>query len=252
MAQFDLKEGSLDGTPLYIVGGGESLRLFDWSLLQGREKVLVINRAFLNVPDASFWFSEDLRVVELYGRTPEWRRFGGKKIFHALKPSFATQAMEIDPAITPIIRTREDKFWSRRFREGLSISSNSGVGAINLAWLLGADPIYLLGFDCVVGNFHDDYVKAGFDEAGPIHMNSYKSDFEHWVAPHVRDRRIINLVDQDRMSALECWPRVDRDLFLKHGQIARYKRVIRDGESSFEVVEVSSGTGRGSEAAAAP
>ena len=51
--------------------------------------------------------------------------------------------------------------------------------ALNLADIMGADPIYLLGVDCnSVGkdqkNFHDEYELAGFDRAGDHQYESFK------------------------------------------------------------------------------
>jgi hypothetical protein len=37
--------------------------------------------------------------------------------------------------------------WGRSLAEGVGCAGNSGFAALNLAWILGADQIYLLGFD---------------------------------------------------------------------------------------------------------
>lgn len=244
-----LKDGQWQGQPAYIVGGGPSLRSFDWSLLTGRPNVIVINRAFVEVPTAAVWFSEDLRVIELYGKRPEWSRFSGIKVFHALTPTFGRQAMDIDQTICLVERQRQDKYWSRSLEDGLAISSNSGVGAINLAWLLGADPIYLLGFDCRgekgdQANYHKDYEAAGFDRAGAFQYDSFRSDFENWVAPQVKDRRVLNLTTEEFTSAVECWPRVDRDSVLKTGRPAKVWFKFKHEEAiRFDFAELGGGQG---------
>lgn len=262
MGKFPLKESQWLGQPAYVVGGGESLRSFDWSLLKGKPNVIVINRAFVNVPGAAVWFSEDLRVLELYHRTAEWKAFRGVRVLHALKSEFGDRARQLCRGIALIERRREDKFWSRRFEDGLSISSNSGVGAINLAWLLGADPIYLLGFDCAGGNYHEDYVRAGFDQAGRMQLDTYKSDFENWVAPHVRDRRVINLTNAEHTSSISSriWPKWDADSTIRTGRPSHvfcdFKREVEVRFDAVELtgVEVSSSdvTGRGREVVGPP
>lgn len=219
MAKAILKEGAWRAQPAYIVGGGESLRSFTWALLEDKPNVIVINRAFMELQRAAIWFSEDLRVIELYHKMPEWKRFEGLRIFHALKPQFGKDARRMDRSVKVIQRVRGDKFWSRQFSDGLSLSSNSGVGAINLAWLLGADPIYLLGFDCAGQNYHDDYVRAGFDQAGVAQLDTYKSDFENWVAPHVLDTRVVNLTNAKHTSTIssKIWPKWDAESTLRTG-----------------------------------
>lgn len=217
-----LSDDQWKGEPAFIVGGGTSLKSLDWSLLRGRGNVIAINRAFLDVPDAAVWFSEDLRVVELYHKNEWFRNFAGVKVFHSLATVLGQRALALAPDLE-IVQARPGKYWPRSLSEGISSSSNSGVGAISLAWLLGADPIYLLGFDCYgqggqEANYHKDYERAGIDRTGDHQYESFRSDFEAWVEPHVRDRSVINLTDMEKPSAIECWPRWDRDTTLKSGR----------------------------------
>jgi len=226
-----LKDGLWEGASVAVVGGGPSLAGFDFTKLKNctlagaPAKVIAINGAIKACPFADLWFTEDLRVVELYYKTSAWRAFDGLKVLHALSPSFAAKALDMDPSLTIISRKRQDKFWSRTLADGLSLSSNSGVGAINLAQILGAVWIYLLGFDCKVSNtgganFHDDYRKAHWDETGNAQFASFKSDFEHWVEPHARSMKVINLTPIDDPSAIECWPRWDLKSFFSNGRPA--------------------------------
>lgn len=208
-----LREDAWKGESAYVIGGGSSLRGFDFGKLKAKRNRIAINRAWRDVYDAEIWFSEDHRVVtDLWGQDPAFQAFKGLKVLHALAVNFAQEALEADPTLTIIHRRRTDKYWSFSFDEGLSLSSCSGVGAINLAWLLGADPIYLLGFDCrsdgqVLQNYHDEYKNKGWDWiTGGNKAEDFKSDMEHWVAPHVRDRAVVNVVNPEYPSALECWP----------------------------------------------
>jgi len=210
-----LKENAWKDQPCYIIGGGASLRGFDFSLLKSKRNKIAINRAWKDVYDADIWFSEDHRVVvDLWGKDPLFQAFKGTKVLHALAKGFKEEVLEVDPTLCVIERKRQDKYWSRSFRDGLSMSSCSGVGAINIAWLLGADPIYLLGFDYrsdnqLVQNYHDDYKNKGFDwMVGANKAEEFKSDMELWVATHTQDRQIINLVNPAYPSAVECWPKV--------------------------------------------
>lgn len=234
-----LIEGFWSGEPCYVVGGGPSLKDFEWNLLRGgtvkaahelgpdiqlsaKHNIIVVNRAWKDLPNADIFFTEDARcITDLWGATPEWKAFRGLKVLHVLDPSFEEAALKVDPTLTIIRRVRKDKYWSNSLSDGLALSSNSGVGALNLACLLGADPIYLLGFDCRAGdndrmaNYHNDYPEDW--QTSGAQANSFKSDFEHWVALHTKNRTVINLCDERFMSRIDCWPKWDRDNFLRNG-----------------------------------
>lgn len=219
-----LSDGCWSGVPCYVVGGGPSLKGFDWSLLAHKRRIVAINRAIKDVPWADVWFTEDLRVVQLFSKDTKWNDFSGVKVFHALDPSFVGPALECDPELFVIKCERKGKYWSQSLAEGLSYSSNSGVGAINLACILGMEPIYLLGFDCrstngIEQNYHNDYERAGFDRTGQHQYHSFKSDFEHWVAPHVPNK-VVNLINPQFPSAISCWPKWDRDQYLGDPEVA--------------------------------
>src|ERR1041384_2890085 len=208
-----LIEGAWKGQPAFVVGGGKSLGAFDWAKLRTVKNPVVINRAWKDCFDAEVWFSEDLRTItELWGHDPLFQSFKGLKVFHALVPGFKEQALAVDPTLHVIERNRQDKYWSKSFHDGLSMSSCSGVGAVNLAWLLGADPTYLLGFDCradgnLLQNYHSDYVEKGWDwQVGGNKASVFKSDMELWVNLHTKDRRVINVINPKLPSAVECWP----------------------------------------------
>ncbi len=222
-----MRDGAWAGEPAYLVGGGPSLRGFDWGILRDRKHVLVINAAIFNVPTAEIFFTEDLRFIQRYATRDGWNEFQGIKVFAAPERNLGDEALKADPSIVVIHRTRDDKYWSPSLREGLSRSSNSGIGALNLADILGADPIYLLGFDCrkrrpgEPANYHELYPQ---DWRMPLGQeDSYRSDFEHWAAMHLRHRAVINLVDPDFPSAIRCWPMWHRDKWLMHGN----RQVVR-------------------------
>lgn len=211
-----LEEGAWRDQPAYLVGGGPSLRTFPWAHLRGVPNVVVLNMALLVVPDAAIFFTEDIRVIEekFSPSKPfhlEWERFTGLKVYHALGEGFAAKALALAPDLHVVERKRRDKFWAKSFSEGLSYSSNSAIGALNILDLLGADPIYLLGVDCrrdggkanYHGHYPEDWVMPKSQEA------SFKSDFENWAALHLRHRKVVNLVNPDFLSSVECWPRVD-------------------------------------------
>jgi len=88
----------------------------------------------------------------------------------------------------------------------LYTGNNSGFGALNLALVLGAEPIYLLGFDYVSinGEYHvtDDWGKIQDREYQDL-LDTFRQEFQV-ISQHI-DTKIINL---SLKSALECWPKM--------------------------------------------
>lgn len=205
-----MREGEWEGHDVTIIGGGPSLKGFDWTSLHKRRHIIAVNRAFIDCPTADCWFTEDARVItDLWGQRLKF--FLGLKVWNCLQPSEIENVQAVDPSIKIIRTERKDKFWSRRFSDGLSYSSNSGVGAINIACLLGADRIFLLGFDCRTDvlrmeNYHQDYKHDPMWEVGSNAADNFLSDFTGWVAPHVKDREVISVINPEYPTALTCWP----------------------------------------------
>lgn len=205
-----LSDSQWKGQACAVLGGGPSLRNCDLRGLRNL-RTICCNFAYELWPDADCIISEDVRFFQLAAKKESWKAFKGEKILSCLEPSYEPLARAAVPDIRIIPRKRQDKFWAKSIDEGLSYSSNSMVPALNLADILGADPIYILGLDCQPvkrgepTNFHDHYRKAGFETTGNHQLESFKSDFTYWVAPNLRHRKVLNLnVD----SGIQCWPRV--------------------------------------------
>jgi hypothetical protein len=129
------------GGDAYIIGGGSSLRTFNWEFLIGRH-TLGANEAFRKGPeicsrvlfaDWKWWKTRkfDLEVYAqaggvVYSVCPDTERFHIPWL-HQLRR-----------ASTPLLSTRNDM---------LGWNNNTGAAAINLACHLGAKRIFLLGFD---------------------------------------------------------------------------------------------------------
>ena len=99
--------------------------------------------------------------------------------------------------------------WTKSLKEGLYHGQNSGYGALNLAMVLGADPIYLLGYDCSKGpagekNYHNGYPSG----SNPDALNIFRRAFEAGAALLNGRPRIVNLNPD---SALRCFEFGDKD-----------------------------------------
>jgi hypothetical protein len=203
-----LPDGAWAGRRCFIIGGGPSLKGFDFSRLKG-ERVIAVNKAFLDVPFADVVFAMDRPLLDLImlGKLGEnYRRafetFPGVKIWLDLS------GYSYPPGVYSLPSAGEIG-WTRSLREGLFHGQNSGYGALNLALVLGADPIYLLGYDCSRGpagekNYHDGYPSGGNPDA----MNIFRRSLEAGAALLNNGPRIVNL---NRDSALGCFEFGDRD-----------------------------------------
>jgi len=204
-------DGSWSGRRCFIVGGGPSLKGFDFERLRG-ERVIAVNKAFLDVPFADIVFGMDRSFLDLImtGRLGEnyrqaFESFGGVKLWLDLSNYSYPPGVYSVPSAGEI-------GWTKSLYEGLYNGRNSGYGALNLAMVLGADPIYLLGYDCSKGpagekNYHDGYPSG----AKPDAMNIFRRAFEAGAALLNGKPRIINL---NPNSALRCFGFGDVDLVL--------------------------------------
>lgn len=141
------------GETIYIVGGGPSLKDFDFDLLKDKV-VIAVNKAFLYLPFAQVLYWSDSSFYDTF-----------KKEIHLFKGIKATK--NPSPKTDDIINLVETG------REGLELEpngirtgGNSGYAAINVAYHLGAKKIVLLGFDGKNGSggnthWHDGYGKKG-------------------------------------------------------------------------------------------
>jgi uncharacterized Rossmann fold enzyme len=141
------------GETIYIVGGGPSLKDFDFEKLRNKI-VIAVNKAFLYLPFAQVLYWSDSSFYDSF-----------KKEIHLFKGIKATK--NPSPKTDDIINLVETG------RDGLELEpnairtgGNSGYAAINVAYHLGAKKIILMGFDAKNGpggntHWHDGYNKKG-------------------------------------------------------------------------------------------
>jgi len=124
----------------YIVGGGPSLKNFDWSLLDDKF-VIAINNSYMVLPDAQILYCTDPPWIK--DHLTELQKFKGT-IYQGVLNLNNPPKMEV-----------VDKQWHLTGKEGLETKadslkhgSNSSFAAINMAAVhLGFTKIYLLGID---------------------------------------------------------------------------------------------------------
>lgn len=192
-----LNDGAWAGETCFIVGGGPSLIGFDFERLRGRGRIIAINRAYEFVPFADIHYFMDNKYYRRVQRELTWREFKGVKVY--LNMSAYRVAGDVIS-----IPSRGRPGLSRSIGEGIYHGGNSGAGAIGLAYCLGANPIYLLGYDCkrTLENthFHSGYgVNLGNGTLGRL-----IPEFNLLAAPlRAAGVKVVNLNPD---SAIRCFP----------------------------------------------
>ncbi len=211
-----LPDGAWKGQQCIIVGGGPSLRNFNWDLLEG-ETVIAINRAF-EMCDPTISFAMD---HQWWGWT-EIGRFG-KDIAHRYRTMKGYKVMLNSMMENAWVRYPRDIYTVDPWHGNASVTlsnndgvglggpqgtgpqNNSGFAAVNLALNLGATKIYLLGFDMKGDGqgrqvwWHDGYPSLQSERVYAEFRKAFTD-----AAPLMLQRAdIINLTPD---SALECFP----------------------------------------------
>ena len=203
-----VRDNMWKGERCFILGGGPSLREFDWTLLRG-ERVIAVNRAFEVYPDADITCSLDQRWLA-------WTTNGklgpdAQAAYRSYKGAilmvhvYGTKS-DYPPRIQLVEGHGNPNELSPSLKYGLGYASNSGFVALNLALVLGCNEVYLLGFDMKGGS---DGYQAHFHNGYPERQRRtvYKKfmlAFDKVAAMAQEKARIVNLNPD---SALECFPK---------------------------------------------
>lgn len=188
------------GQRAFIIGGGSSLKGFDFEQLRG-EKIVAINRAVEYVPFAEIMFALDQKLYGLYSQRNkklDWEKF---ESFRGLRVWVEAPGGKYDNDVL-LVKMKGKHGLSTSLQEGLYTGGNSGHAALQLAVCLGATTVCLLGFDMdKAGNFHSGY---------PSGTNS-DPETRGWIdgfnelAPRL-EAAGIKVINLNQKSKLQCFP----------------------------------------------
>lgn len=200
-----IADGAWKGRRCFVLAGGPSLASVDLSRLRG-ELTLGLNVAFLHGPTANLVY--DLRLMERLSGDPRWAAYGGEKLWLNSEQRNVRGRFPGVRELSEAVDMYGQQAWGRALARGLYRGNNAGSAAINLAEVLGADPVYLLGYDLRgkggrSANWHAEYGTWSQEEL--VYM-SYLEDLGR-VAKKVRSR-VFNLTPG---SALRSFPTADLD-----------------------------------------
>lgn len=196
------------GEPAFILGGGASLKGFDASRLIGRGRIIAVNDAGLDLAP----FADVLYFADGMSRWFGWNLdrlplFRGRYV--------VTRAVDLVTVEGVTIRRLWRDKDSALSRDPTKLAGLcSGSNALNLAFLFGCNPVYLLGFDMGGGHWHDNHKEPARDR--------YQADFIPALERMGRDLAAegVDVINCNPASALKCFPFADLETVLDHVRAA--------------------------------
>jgi hypothetical protein len=193
---------------VFIIGGGTSLKTFNWDLL--------INERTIGCNDA---FKLGNKVCEICV-------FGDTKWFERHQHDLAKFKGAVFTNQNTLYKTRLPwLYWMQREPTGfhkasLGWNDNTGAVAINLALILGAKKIYLLGFDMKLdptqgkyrqANWHENHV----DNPDPEIYDKFNTAFRKLPASLEKNFPGVEVINVTDDSDLVVFPKVSAKKFWK-------------------------------------
>lgn len=192
--------GEWKGETAFILGGGPSLKSVDLDRIRQIGPTIAIKHALRLAPWAECLFWADARWLE-------WDKAEPEVLAHDAIWKVTTQ--QPSPALLGHVQFIG---WGRRYMGDEKLSKDprmlggyaSGDAALNLAFLLGAERIIMLGFDMHGGHWHDSKAEPG-DGSRSRMVRAFEL-----MAPAINaaGRQVINATPG---SALQCFPVMSLD-----------------------------------------
>lgn len=191
------------GEPVFIIGGGPSIKEFDFTRLRGRGRIIGINDAYKRLADLDLCYWSDRRWLD-WNYSTLWTHTGKYKV--SKKWPHIETGCDVK-----VVRNLPFVWSDDQDRLGCW---DGGSAAVNLAALMGASAIVLLGFDMSVGNWHDNHKGVGAGVLDDHVRQRFIPTFEMWVAPALK-RLGITCVNTNPESNLKCFPFMGIEEILK-------------------------------------
>lgn len=199
------------GETVFIVGGGTSVSYQRPDRLEGR-KVIAINSSYETVPFAQYLFFGDNRWHLEHNSRPAFKAFVARAdgVVTVSGPACAPYLKKLD-RITP----DKPALGLTKTRRGLSSQRTSFHGAINLAAMLGAKTIVLLGLDGTRGangltHHHTPHIWN--NKPGDITWDMQVEQLKH-VAPPLAEMG-VEVFNTNPASRFKIFPFADLERFL--------------------------------------
>jgi len=197
-----LPDGSWKNQRCFIIGGGESLKGFDFSKLKN-ELVIGVNRAY-EMGNCTINYAMDNNLYHWI--TKGKLGWEAKKRFKDFKgiPVWLDSAGYDYPRGIFILNKLDSHKNSYVMKDGIKSGTNAGFGALNLAVCLGANPIYLLGFDMEGKDGKQVWWHNGYPENQIERVyDKFILDFKK-IVPDLKEKG-IQVINLNPDSKLKCF-----------------------------------------------
>lgn len=182
---------------VFVIGGGNSLERFDWKLLRN-ENTIGCNDAFRH--------GKEICKICIFGDSKWFKTF--ERELSRYKGTVFTNCSQLQKTKLPWLWTMTRR-GSGLYKNALGWNSNTGTAAVNLALLLGAKRIFLLGFDMHLSkdaksNWHQNRL----DKPNESIYSKFLKGFEKLAVDLKKkfpDVQVINVTDN---SSLELFPKI--------------------------------------------
>lgn len=189
-----------EGQDAYVIGGGPSLRGFDWNLIRYQNTIGC---------NSAFSLGRDFCEICIFADFSWWQDIGSKHLDRydgiaiGCSPEFDKRAEELPNWLFTMPREES--------RDGLStekpcFNGNTGALAINLALLLGVKRVFLLGFDMKLEGDRANWHEMRTEDPQACVYPHFCKQLEH-VARELSDKfpgcEVINVSD---VSVLKVFP----------------------------------------------
>ena len=184
------------GEDVFVLGGGPSVNAFPMSRLE-RPKVVGCNNAYL--------FGESIVDVLVFGDTKWYDHHKEKLAFKSFSNPKITNHKKLKNEPGLIWAPREQHGFHRH---ALGWNGNTGSAAINVALLLGAGRVLLVGFDMRLNaegesNWHPNPL----DSPGPVHYTRYMNSMGESLPMIVDKWPGVEIINLNLHSAMGLFPR---------------------------------------------
>lgn len=195
------------GETACIIASGPSATKDDAEKVKGKAKVLTVNLSYRLAPWADAMYACDWAVWNKYADTSDvdgglsWRECNGIKISQD-----ATVLKEFPGEVVRVPSVREPGLSLDPLR--IHQGANSGYQALNLAVLMGAKRILLLGYDMMFSDkkhWHGDH-ESGLNNPQEHNLDQWRENFETTL-PDL-EKAGVEVINCSRRTALECFPKM--------------------------------------------
>jgi len=204
-----LQSGIWKGHRCFILGGGPSLANLNFQDIEN-ELTIGINKSFTKF-NTTINYSMDQRFYDYLVRYDkrqgedallyeQWKAYRGIKVFLEGSDKFQ---FESD---VHIINRLSERIICLNLSKGIYAGNNAGFGAIMLAAALGANPIYLLGYDMKVSG-QQTHWHNGYPDITPKFLSTRLKKYVKTISEFADSYEAanINVVNLTPDSALTCF-----------------------------------------------